>query len=95
LLSGAAPIENAFIIKQLPVRGNLQWYELEPKREQSEFKRLRVAFLNGVLHTIELEDVFNQRTRLQFKNPQRNTRIDPSLLQFKPPPGVDVVGDAP
>ncbi len=95
LLSGAAPIENAFVIKQLPPEGNIKWYQLDPKQEQSEFKRLRVAFLDEVLYMIELEDVFNRRTRLQFRNPRRNVPIDPTLLRFKPPPGVDVVGDAP
>jgi len=56
---------------------------------------LRVAFAGDALNTIELEDVFNQRTRLAFGKLERNVKIDPALLRFAPPPGVDVVGDVP
>lgn len=95
LLSGAAPLEEAFTVGAASQRDGWQWYELRPKEEQAEFKLLRVAFSGEVLKAIELEDVFNQRTRLNFERLQRNVAIDASLLRFTPPPGVDVVGDAP
>ncbi|MFO1429148.1 MAG: outer membrane lipoprotein chaperone LolA [Candidatus Competibacteraceae bacterium] len=95
LLSGAAPLENAFVVSGSGVRDGLQWYELRPKEEQPEFKMLRVAFDGNVLKIIELEDAFNQRTRLSFDRLQRNVPIDPELLRFVPPQGVDVVGDVP
>ncbi len=95
LLSGAAPLEDAFVVSDSGVRDGLQWYELRPKEEQPEFKKLRVAFNGDVLKIIELEDAFNQRTRLSFEHLQRNVPIDPGLLRFVPPQGVDVVGDVP
>ena len=95
LLSGAAPIEEAFLIQSSKAEKGVQWFELRPKNTQAEFKLLRVAFRGDSLDIIELEDAFEQRTRLQFRRLQRNVPIDPELLRFVPPAGVDVVGDVP
>lgn len=95
LLSGAAPLEDAFKINEVGKRKGLHWYELRPKKQQSEFDLVRIAFRHDALSIIELEDAFNQRTRLNFEELQRNIPINIELLQFTPPPGVDVVGDAP
>jgi outer membrane lipoprotein carrier protein len=93
LLSGAAPIEETFVVKDQVSRDGLEWFELQPKEEQAEFKRLRIAFKDRQLRVIELEDALNQRTQLTFTQLERNVAIDPVLFQFTPPPGVDVVGD--
>ena len=75
-------------------RDGLDWYDLTPKKPQPEFRLLRVAFRGDVLISLELEDGFGQRTRLDFQKLERNPPLDPALLKFTPPPGVDVVGDA-
>lgn len=93
LLSGAAPIEEAFTVSGVRNRDGLDWYDLTPKRPQPEFRLLRVAFKGGVLISLELEDGFGQRTRLDFQKLESNPMLDPALLRFTPPPGVDVVGD--
>ena len=94
LLSGAAPIEEAFTVSGVRNRDGLDWYDLTPKKPQPEFRLLRVAFRGDVLISLELEDNFGQRTRLDFQKLERNPPLDPALLKFTPPPGVDVVGDA-
>ncbi len=93
LLSGAGPIEESFEVGGVQHRDNLDWYELTPKEPQTEFRVLRVAFKGEILVSLELEDNFGQRTRLDFQNLERNPDLDPALLKFTPPPGVDVVGD--
>jgi len=93
LLSGAAPIEESFKVGGAQRRDGLDWYELTPREPQSEFRALRVAFKGETLVSLELEDHFGQRTRLDFQNLERNPDFDPTLLRFTPPPGVDVVGD--
>jgi outer membrane lipoprotein carrier protein len=95
LLSGAAPVEKAFTVHAMAQQEGLQWYELRPKDTQAEFTLIRVAFAGDILKVIELEDVFNQRTRLSFEKLERNVAIDPALLRFVPPSGVDVIGDLP
>lgn len=94
LLSGAAPIEETFTVSGVRNRDGLDWYDLTPKQSQAEFQVLRVAFKGEILVTLELEDRFGQRTRLDFQKLERNPPLDPALLKFNPPPGVDVVGDA-
>lgn len=94
LLSGAAPIEETFTISNGRLQEGLTWYDLTPKQPQPEFRLLRVAFKGELLVSLELEDGFGQRTRLDFDKLERNPTLDPALLKFKPPPGVDVVGDA-
>ncbi len=94
LLSGAAPIEETFTVGSARNQDGLTWYELTPKQPQQEFRLLRVAFKGDLLVSLELEDGFGQRTRLDFQKLERNPTLDPALLKFTPPPGVDVVGDA-
>jgi len=94
LLSGEAPLEETFNIGGARNQDGLSWYELTPKQSQPEFRLLRVAFKGELLVSLELEDGFGQRTRLDFQKLERNPTLDPTALQFEPPPGVDVVGDA-
>lgn len=93
LLSGTAPLDASFTIGPGQVRDGLTWYELQPKQSQPEFRLLRVAFRGEVLASLELEDGFGQRTRLDLDHLERNPSLDPALLRFTPPAGVDVVGD--
>jgi outer membrane lipoprotein carrier protein len=94
LLSGAAPIEDSFAVGNVRQQDGLNWYDLTPRQPQPEFRLLRVAFKGDALVSLELEDGFGQRTRLDFQKLERNPALDPTLLKFTPPPGVDVVGDA-
>lgn len=93
LLSGAAPIDEAFTVGAARTQNGLDWYDLTPKQPQPEFRMLRVAFKGDTLVSLELEDGLGQRTRLDFQKLERNPSLDPALLKFTPPPGVDVVGD--
>ncbi|HRY19789.1 MAG TPA: outer membrane lipoprotein chaperone LolA [Candidatus Competibacteraceae bacterium] len=94
LLSGTAPLDETFTIGPVRQRDGLDWYELTPRQPQPEFRLLRVVFKGDRLVSLELEDGFGQRTRLDFQKLERNPVLDPALLKFTPPPGVDVVGDA-
>ena len=94
LLSGAAPIEDSFTVGAVRQQDGLNWYDLTPRQPQPEFRLLRVAFKGDALVSLELEDSFGQRTRLDFQKLERNPALDPALLKFTLPPGVDVVGDA-
>ena len=96
VLSGATPVEQVFNVARSFTDIGLQWYELQPKnQQQSEFNLLRIGFASdtNVLRVLELEDNFQRRTRLDLENIERNPSLDPSLFQFTPPAGVDVVGD--
>ncbi|MDX1657033.1 MAG: outer membrane lipoprotein chaperone LolA [Candidatus Competibacteraceae bacterium] len=95
LLSGAAPIEEAFQVADRQRLEGLDWYRLTPRQAQPEFQALGVAFRGDRLAAIDLQDALGQVTRLTFQDLRRNTRLDPKLFDFTPPPGVDVLGDVP
>jgi outer membrane lipoprotein carrier protein len=93
LLSNEQPLADSFIITELGVQDGLEWLELVPKQDDTSFAKIRLAFDEHTLHTMELFDSFGQTTRLVFSNVHRNPAIDPQIFQFTPPQGVDVVGD--
>ncbi|HXH02134.1 MAG TPA: outer membrane lipoprotein chaperone LolA [Candidatus Competibacteraceae bacterium] len=100
LLSGSAPLEQSFDIRDGGSRDGLHWYELTPKPRKSdeptEFQVLRLAFAAGEqLKVIEVVDAFNQRTRLELDKLERNPSLDAGLFRFTPPKGADVIGDVP
>lgn len=93
LLSSGENLDKSFTITEQGKADNLEWVELTPKQQDSSFERVRLGFDQRDLRSMELKDNFGQTTRLQFSNLERNPKLVPSLFDFKPPPGVDVVGE--
>ncbi len=98
LLSDAAPPSKTFIVYRIGTRDDLEWYALEPRNADSQFSLVRLGFDTSdeqpVLREMELTDNFDQRTRIRFEHVRINQPIDPGLFRFRPPPGVDVIGEA-
>lgn len=93
LLSGERPLGDVFGIRSLPSSGPLQWYRLSPlDADATEVSVLRLAFSEGDLQVLEIEDVFQRRTRLALVDVERDALLDDAVFRFEPPPGVDVVG---
>lgn len=94
LLSGAQPLAELFTIRRLDGSGRLQWYQLRPRHaETAEVSTLRLAFADGELEVLEIEDGFRRRTRLALADVQFNPELAPDLFRFEPPAQADVVGD--
>lgn len=94
LLSGTASLTDRFDIEEVPGHqdSSLTWVALRPKDNESSYEKLLLGFSQDNIQAMELVDNFGQTTRLQFSHVQRNPKIDPSVFDFKPPPGVDVIG---
>jgi outer membrane lipoprotein carrier protein len=92
LLSGGGPLSSQFDVTTLPPSDGLEWYQLIPKRADTDFQLVRIGFRNGDLATMFLADKLNQVTQLTFSNAKRNAKFAPDLFTFVPPPGVDVIG---
>lgn len=71
-----------------------QSFELKPKQSQGAFQWIRVGFKNKALKTLEVLDQLGQQARFQFTELVLNSKIPATQFQFKPPPGVDVVGQS-
>jgi outer membrane lipoprotein carrier protein len=95
LLSGGGSVSTQFDIKALPAAGGLQWFQLTPKRSDTDFQLVRIGFDKGELASMFLADKLGQVTQLTFTHPTRNAKFAADLFSFTPPPGVDVIGRDP
>ena len=92
LLSGKAPLEEQFEMRELGAREGLQWVELRPRVADSDFERIFLGLDGRTLQVMELRDRFDQATQIRFHHVEINPEIRASRFEFTPPEGVDVIG---
>lgn len=68
-------------------------YELQPRDEQSLFRKMRVTVADGKITGLLLEDTLGQTTRLTFTAIELNPDIPLERFEFLVPEGVDVLRD--
>lgn len=92
LLSGdPAKLNAAFNISEESAADGEQVFALKPLSKEALFEVLRVRF-NGIEITrMQLVDTLGQNTDINFSNIKTNPKISPSVFEFKPPKGVDVI----
>lgn len=95
LLSGQGNLQDNFTVTQTSREGAIQWVRMEPKRDDTDFKWVRLGFDGATLEFMQLADKLGQTTTIEFSQLQRNPAIDPSRFTFTVPAGADVIGDAP
>lgn len=94
LLSGEGKLDDNFIATQTSQENGVQWVKLEPKRNDTDFKWVRLGFNGEDLRFMQLADKLGQTTTLEFSKFERNPALDPARFVFKVPAGADVIGDA-
>lgn len=95
LLSGQGNLQDNFTVVQSSEEAVIQWVRMEPKRDDTDFKWVRLGFDGATLKFMQLADKLGQITTLEFSQVQRNPAIDSSLFTFTVPAGADVIGDVP
>jgi chaperone LolA len=94
LLSGQGNLQDNFTVTQSSQERGTSWVRMEPKRDDTDFKWVRLGFDGATLKFMQLADKLGQTTNLEFTQLQRNPAIDPSRFTFTVPPGADVIGDS-
>jgi outer membrane lipoprotein carrier protein len=94
LLSGRSSLADNFNVTQLSREGAVEWVRMEPKRDDTDFRWVRLGFEGALLKYMQLADKLGQTTSLEFSRLERNPPLDPSRFTFTVPPGADVIGDA-
>ena len=94
LLSGQGNLQDNFKVTQTSQEDSTLWVRMEPKRDDTDFKWVRLGFAGDTLKFMQLADKLGQTTHLEFTQLERNPHIDPSRFTFTVPPGADVIGDA-
>ncbi|WP_456379918.1 outer membrane lipoprotein chaperone LolA [Thiolapillus sp.] len=91
LFASELNLDRDFEIKDLGQRLGLGWLKLIPKKADSQFEQILLAFDGDRLVRMEMADRFGQVTRFEFFDLQRNLPLDESLFTFVPPPGYDIL----
>jgi outer membrane lipoprotein carrier protein len=94
LLSGRSNLSDNFNVTQATQEGSVEWVRMEPRRDDTDFRWVRLGFEGAVLKYMQLADKLGQTTSLEFSKVERNPPLDPSRFTFTVPPGADVIGDA-
>jgi outer membrane lipoprotein carrier protein len=93
LLSGtAAQLHDSFDINPTGSHDGLDWVSVQPRSAEADFSHAELGFAHDQLLRMVVRDRLGQTVQLDFQHSERNARVDPSELQFKPPAGVDVIG---
>jgi outer membrane lipoprotein carrier protein len=92
LLMGSAPLDEAFDIKELGEAEGINWLELTPLADTSDFELVFIGMNETGLAAMELRDNFGQATQIRFSEFEPGVLLDDSLFEFQVPDGVDVIG---
>ena len=98
-LIAAAPdmkaLQGDFELRDAPDRDGLQWVQATPRTKDGQLQAVRVGFRvtdkGSELAVLDILDSFGQRSVLTFTAFELNPVLAPSVFQFKPPAGADVI----
>jgi outer membrane lipoprotein carrier protein len=93
LLSGDRRVRDGFDVVQNYSLDGLDWVKLEPKADAADFASVLIGFDGTAPRRLELVDGLNQVTRIEFKNVVVNPDLADAEFEFRPPAGVDVIGE--
>jgi outer membrane lipoprotein carrier protein len=92
LLAGDNALEKNFTLTASGSDQGLEFVDALPKASDSQFRKIRIGFANGLPQRMVLSDAFGQTTDLVFNDVERNPKLAANLFTFTPPKGADVVG---
>jgi outer membrane lipoprotein carrier protein len=95
LLAGKDDITTLFTLRDAGTGDGLAWVEASPKAPDTGFERVRLGLSGRNLAAMELQDQLGGRTMLRFSDLKANIPVPPDTFKFTPPPGADVLEDAP
>ena len=92
LLGNPKDLTVSYNIENLGMSEGILWFQLTPKKDNSNFETIGLAFDESKLIAMEMRDNFGQTTRLYFNKVIKNPTIAKDRFKFIPPKGVDVIG---
>lgn len=93
LLAGDGKLDENFKLVNAYRNDNLDWVSTNPKNKDTGFDKISLGFKADILQEMNLVDSFGHQTKIVFSNVVHNPVIEPKTFLFKPPKGVDVVGE--
>lgn len=93
ILGGGSRLDEHYLVEEMGEIEGYDWVKLQSLETDSQYRDIRLGFDGTRLGIMILTDNLGQTTRIDFDGEQRNVRLVPSLFEFTPPPGVDVIDD--
>ncbi|MBL8298759.1 MAG: outer membrane lipoprotein chaperone LolA [Rhodanobacteraceae bacterium] len=104
VLTDVSLLDHDFAATEQGERNGLLWLRLTPKGKDAEFEYAELGFAcaapaqrdcNGavVLSRMVFKDTLGNRTETEYSSWQRNPKLSVDEFRFKPPQGVDVIGE--
>lgn len=90
ILFGSNDLDKNYTLRDAGEKGGIDWLEMVPKAQDTQFQRIGIGFRNGMLAAMELHDVFGNVTLLTFTNIQTNPPLKADQFKFVVPKGADV-----
>ena len=94
LLAGKGNLDTTYNLEDRGEHGKVFWVALVPKSNDGNFSEIQLGFEGHELRLMQLLDQLGQITRIVFKDNETNPELTPTLFDFVPPPGVDVLDDS-
>jgi outer membrane lipoprotein carrier protein len=91
ILFGSNDLDKNFTSRDAGVKDGIDWLELTPKAQDTQFQQVGIGFKNGNLEAMELHDVFGNVTLLTFSNIEKNPPLKADQFKFIVPKGADVI----
>lgn len=85
LLSSDDPVDKHFEVFDIGTDQGLEWAELVPRDDESQFMRIMVGFKGKELERLEMADKFGQVTHFQFSQIAHNPKLEKKLFAFENP----------
>lgn len=93
LLAGDDSLDKGFKLNNIDRKDNNAWVSAEPVVRDTGFEKILLGFNDNKLQEMELIDSFGHKTQIVFSEVEVNLPINNKTFLFKPPKGVDVVGE--
>lgn len=93
LLAGDDSLDKGFKLSNIDRKDNNEWVSAEPAVRDTGFEKILLGFNDNKLQEMELIDSFGHKTQIVFSEVEVNPVINNKTFLFKPPKGVDVVGE--
>lgn len=91
LLSGSVKDLNQQFTVSVKSSETGQEFTLTPKQDSINFKWIQMSFEGNLLVSMKVLNNLDETSEFHFTQIQVNGNLSPTLFQFKPPAGVDVV----
>ena len=89
--SSVAELARLFVLTSAASSDGVEWVQAQPRQRDGSLNQVRLAFAQGQLTTLEIEDGLGQRSVLTFQNWRSNTGITSERFRFQPPAGAAVL----